>query len=111
SFVVGEADNPLKQKVCDVALESFEAAMTKIKPGAKLSQIGKAVHATARKNDLTVIKNLTGHAVGQSLHESPSNVMNYYDPKDHTLLREGTVIAVEPFISSISTFITEGKNV
>src|SRR5699024_8408773 len=110
SFVVGEADNAMKQKVCDVALEAFDAAMTKVKPGTKLSQIGKAVHATARKNDLTVIKNLTGHGVGQSLHESPSHVMNYYDPKDKTLLKEGTVIAVEPFISSKATFVTEGKN-
>ena len=56
SFVVGEADNPLKQKVCDVATMAFENAMTKVKPGAKLSNIGKAVHATARQNDLTVIK-------------------------------------------------------
>ena len=110
SFVVGEADNPLKQKVCDVALESFDAAMAKVKPGTKLSNIGKAVHATARKNDLTVIKNLTGHGVGQSLHEAPSRVMNYYDPKDKTLLKEGVVIAVEPFISSKATFVTEGKN-
>ncbi|MGW9856288.1 methionyl aminopeptidase [Staphylococcus hominis] len=110
SFVVGEADNPLKQKVCDVALEAFDAAMAKVKPGTKLSNIGKAVHATARKNDLTVIKNLTGHGVGQSLHESPSHVMNYYDPKDKTLLKEGVVIAVEPFISSKATFVTEGKN-
>lgn len=110
SFVVGEADNPLKQKVCDVALEAFDAAMAKVKPGTKLSNIGKAVHATARKNDLTVIKNLTGHGVGQSLHETPSHVMNYYDPKDKTLLKEGVVIAVEPFISSKATFVTEGKN-
>ena len=110
SFVVGEADNPLKQKVCDVALESFDVAMAKVKPGTKLSNIGKAVHATARKNDLTVIKNLTGHGVGQSLHEAPSHVMNYYDPKDKTLLKEGVVIAVEPFISSKATFVTEGKN-
>ncbi|EJY96552.1 MULTISPECIES: type I methionyl aminopeptidase [Staphylococcus] len=110
SFVVGEADNPMKQKVCDVALEAFDAAMTKVKPGTKLSQIGKAVHATARKNDVTVIKNLTGHGVGQSLHEAPSHVMNYYDPKDKALLKEGTVIAVEPFISSNATFVTEGKN-
>ncbi|MGJ0147887.1 type I methionyl aminopeptidase [Staphylococcus hominis] len=110
SFVVGEADNPLKQKVCDVALEAFDAAMVKVKPGTKLSNIGKAVHATARKNDLTVIKNLTGHGVGQSLHEAPSHVMNYYDPKDKTLLKEGVVIAVEPFISSKATFVTEGKN-
>ncbi|EKU46839.1 type I methionyl aminopeptidase [Staphylococcus massiliensis] len=110
SFVVGEPDNPLKQKVCDVALEAFEAAMTKIKPGTKLSQIGRAVHATARKNELTVIKNLTGHGVGQSLHESPSYITNYFDPKDKTLLKEGTVIAVEPFISTNATFVTDGKN-
>src|SRR5699024_1462185 len=110
SFVVGEADNPLKQKVCDVALEAFEQAMTKVRPGAKLSQIGKAVHATARKNDMKVIKNLTGHGVRQSLHEAPSHVLNYYDPKDKTLLKEGTVIAVEPFISTNATFVTEGKN-
>ena len=84
--------------------------MAKVKPGTKLSNIGKAVHATARKNDLTVIKNLTGHGVGQSLHEAPSHVMNYYDPKDKTLLKEGVVIAVEPFISSKATFVTEGKN-
>ena len=47
----------MKQKVCDVATMAFENAMTKVKPGAKLSNIGKAVHATARQNDLTVIKN------------------------------------------------------
>ena len=35
--------------------------------------------------------------------------MNYYDPKDKTLLKEGVVIA-EPFISSKATFVTEGKN-
>ena len=53
---MGEASDPLKQKVCDVALMAFENAMAKVKPGTKLSNIGKAVHATARQNDLTVIK-------------------------------------------------------
>lgn len=110
SFVVGETDEPMKQKVCDVANEAFEAAMKKVKAGTKLSQIGKAVHATARRNDVKVIKNLTGHGVGKSLHEAPSHVLNYFDAKDKTLLKEGTVIAVEPFISSNATFVTEGKN-
>ena len=67
---MGKASDPLKQKVCDVALMAFENAMAKVKPGTKLSNIGKTVHATARQNDLTVIKNLTGHGVGQSLHEA-----------------------------------------
>ncbi|PTG64268.1 type I methionyl aminopeptidase [Staphylococcus chromogenes] len=110
SFVVGETDEPMKQKVCDAAQEAFDAAMTKIKPGAKLSQIGKAVHATTRKNDLKVIKNLTGHGVGQSLHEAPAHIMNYFEPQDKTLLKEGMVLAVEPFISSNASFVTEGKN-
>lgn len=110
SFVVGETDEPMKQKVCDAAQEAFDAAMTKIKPGAKLSQIGKAVHATARKNDLKVIKNLTGHGVGQSLHEAPAHIMNYFEPQDKILLKEGMVLAVEPFISSNASFVTEGKN-
>ncbi|QLK86389.1 type I methionyl aminopeptidase [Staphylococcus sp. 17KM0847] len=110
SFVVGETDEHVKQQVCEVAKEAFEAAMTKIKVGSKLSQIGKAVHATARKNNLKVIKNLTGHGVGQSLHEAPAHIMNYFDPQEKTLLKEGMVLAVEPFISSNATFVTEGKN-
>lgn len=37
SFVVGETSEPMKQKVCDVAEEAFEAAMK------KLSQVLKSV--------------------------------------------------------------------
>ncbi|WP_414048676.1 type I methionyl aminopeptidase [Macrococcus animalis] len=110
SFVVGEVNNPLKQKVVDCAEMAFNEAMTKIKPGAKLSNIGRAVNATARKNGLTVIKNLTGHGIGKSLHEEPKHIMNYYDPMDKTLLKEGMVLAVEPFISSNATIVSDGKD-
>lgn len=74
SFVVGEVDDPLKQKVIDVVEMAFDEAMKKIKPGAKVSQIGRAVFNTARKNGLTVIKNLTGHGVGKSLQDRKSVV-------------------------------------
>ena len=68
-------------KVCDVATMAFENAIAKVKPGTKLSNIGKAVHNTARQNDLKVIKNLTGHGVGLSLHEAPAHVLSYFDQK------------------------------
>src|SRR5699024_3927123 len=110
SFVGGEADDENKQKVIDVADMAFEAAMKKVKPGTKLSQIGRAVHNTARKNNMTVIKNLTGHGVGYSLHDEPQHVLNYYDASDKTILKEGMVIAVEPFISTKATLVFEGKN-
>jgi methionyl aminopeptidase len=110
SFIAGQADDPLKQKVIDVTTLAFEEAMKKIKPGAKVSQIGRAVFNTARQNGLTVVKNLTGHGVGKSLHDKPQHIMNYYDPTDRTILKEGMVIAVEPFISSKATLVTDGKN-
>lgn len=34
------------------------------------------------------------------MHESPDHILNYYDPWDNQLLKEGMVIAFEPFISS-----------
>lgn len=110
SFIAGENEDPLKQKVIDVTEMAFEEALKKIKPGAKVSQIGRAVFNTARQNGLTVIKNLTGHGVGTSLHDQPQHIMNYYDPTDRTILKEGMVIAVEPFISSRATIVTDGKD-
>lgn len=110
SFVVGESTDPLKQKVCDVALMAFNEAMKKVKIGSKISQIGKAVNATARKNDLTVIKNLTGHGIGKNLHEEPKHILNYYDAFEKDLFKEGMVLAVEPFISTKATVVTDGKD-
>ena len=106
SFVVG-AGYPEKEKLCTVAKSSFERAMTKVKAGSKLNQIGKAVEREARDNGLTVIMNLTGHGVGRALHEKPDHVLNYFDAWDTTILKEGMVLAVEPFISEKAEHIVE----
>jgi methionyl aminopeptidase len=99
SFVVGEGD-PVLFQICEVAKKAFEAGLTKFKVGGRKNAIGKAVYQTARSNGFTVIKNLTGHGVGRALHESPDHILNYYDSWDKELLREGMVIAFEPFIST-----------
>ncbi|HEY4552381.1 MAG TPA: type I methionyl aminopeptidase [Bacillaceae bacterium] len=99
SFVVGEGD-PELFRLCEAAEKAFEAGLLKLKAGSKLSGIGKVVHKTAREHGFTVIKNLTGHGIGRSLHESPDHIMNYYEPWDNQLLKEGMVVAFEPFVSS-----------
>ena len=45
--------------------------MLKVKAGSSLNGIGKAVEREAKNNGLTVIRNLTGHGIGKSLHEEP----------------------------------------
>jgi methionyl aminopeptidase len=99
SFVVGQGEEVLT-KLCDVAKEAFEAGLKKIKPGAKISGIGKVVFQTARKHGFTVITNLTGHGIGRSIHEAPDHIYNYNETEDSGLLRDGMVIAFEPFIST-----------
>ncbi|ETI68118.1 type I methionyl aminopeptidase [Neobacillus vireti] len=106
SIVVGKGDEILT-KICEVAKLAFEAGLKKCKPGAKKSGIGKVVHKTAQQHGLTVIKNLTGHGIGRSIHESPDYVYNYYEPWDDELLKEGMVIAFEPFISTLEEEVVQ----
>lgn len=120
SFVVGKGEVIL-HKICDVVKEAFDAGLEKAKPGAKKSALGKAVHNVAKQHGLTVIKNLTGHGVGRSIHEAPDHIFNYYSRWDDEILREGMVIAFEPFISTFEeevyqsddgwTFLTDESQV
>jgi len=106
SFVVGDG-YPEKEKLCEVAQSSFDRAMIKVKAGSRLNQIGKAVEREAKAQGLHVIKNLTGHGIGKSLHEAPQYVLNYFDAWETTILKEGMVLAVEPFISQKAEHIVE----
>lgn len=106
SFVVGEGYEK-QEKLCKVAKSAFDRAMTKVKAGSKLNQIGKAVEREAKDNGVHVIMNLTGHGVGRALHEAPDHVLNYHDAWDTTIMTEGMVLAVEPFISEKAEHIVE----
>jgi len=99
SFVVGD-NNKFLEKLCKATKEVFDEGLKKFKAGGKLSNVGRAVHNSARKRGYTVITNLTGHGVGHSLRDKPDHVHNYYEPRDRTLLKDGMVIAYEPFVST-----------
>jgi methionyl aminopeptidase len=109
SFVVGEGEEVLT-KLCEVTKKAFEAGLKKAKPGSKKSRIGKAVFETARQHGFTVIKNLTGHGVGRRIHEAPDHICNYYDPWDNDILKEGMVIAFEPFISTFEEEVLQKED-
>ncbi|SDY68811.1 methionyl aminopeptidase [Evansella caseinilytica] len=109
SIVVGKGDEIL-QKICDVAKEAFYAGLKKAKPGSKKSALGKAAHNVAKQHGLTVIKNLTGHGVGRSIHEAPEHIFNYYAHWDDEILKDGMVIAFEPFISTFEEEVFQSED-
>ncbi len=109
SFFVGEGDKAGKHilKTCHLALEN---AINAAVAGRRINVIGKAVEATARKNGCKLIRNLCGHGVGDTVHDDPEMINNYYDPLDRRKLQKGLVIAIEPFIAEKEEYVVEDPN-
>jgi methionyl aminopeptidase len=74
--------------------------------GVRVNEIGRAVEREVRRRGFSVIKGLSGHGVGRTIHEEPT-VPNYYDPFQTDVLTEGLVLTIEPMISAGSTQVVE----
>lgn len=107
SFIIPPV-TPIKKKVCEVAMSTMWKGISAARHGQKLNEIGKAMESEARKNGLSVIMNLCSHGVGRWLHEEPDHIPGFYDKKDRRILKEGTVITVEPFVSTGARHVVEG---
>jgi methionyl aminopeptidase len=94
-----ETVDPVARRLVAATREANAAALAAAQAGRPLRHIGRAVQRCARRRGFTVIANLCGHGVGGFLHEEPS-VPSIEDPSDRTVLWEGLVLAVEPFLST-----------
>jgi methionine aminopeptidase, type I len=103
SFVLGK-DIHHHQQLIDASKAILQKAISQIKGGVRVSDIGHLIETESKKRGFKVIKNLTGHGVGRSLHEEPSEIANFRDPDNHTRFRKNSVVAIETFISTRSTF-------
>jgi methionyl aminopeptidase len=99
SFIIPPETN-LKRNLCLATKRALELAIDEARAGQPINRIGRAIETHARKNRLTVIENLGSHGVGRSLHEEPTFIPGYYDPKDKRVLTENLVITIEPFLST-----------
>ncbi|HEY0722328.1 MAG TPA: type I methionyl aminopeptidase, partial [Gammaproteobacteria bacterium] len=100
----------LKSRLCFATQTALAEALKEVRAGARLNQIGRAVQRVAKSHNFRVIRNLGGHGVGRALHESPEGIVGYYEPRDTRILHEGMVIAIEPFLSTKSTQVTEADD-
>lgn len=103
SFVIGE-DIRQHQKLIDASKQILHKAIFNIKGGVRIADIGHLMETEAKKYGYKVIKNLTGHGIGRSLHEEPGEIANYRDRFNQTRFKKNSVVAIETFISTSSTF-------
>ena len=105
-----EPASSLAKRLCECSKSAFYKALEKSKSGIKLNQIGRAIQNEARRNGFNVIKDLTGHGIGRKLHEEPEYVFNFFNKSEDYLLKEGLVLAIEPFISAGAEYTVEDND-
>jgi methionyl aminopeptidase len=103
SFVLGEDINQ-HQKLVDASKQILHKAIYNIKGGVRISDIGHLIETEAKRRGYKVIKNLTGHGIGRSLHEEPREIANYKDRFNLARFKKNSVVAIETFITTASTF-------
>jgi methionyl aminopeptidase len=87
-------------------LELLNITNTSLYKGIEQAQVGKRIGDIGfaifdyceRQNRMGVVRDLTGHGLGKSLHEDP-DVPNHGKRGNGVVLRDGLVIAIEPMIN------------
>jgi methionyl aminopeptidase len=102
SFVLGKDING-HQTLVNASKEILQKAINNIKGGVRIADIGELIETEAKKRGLKVVRNITGHGVGRSLHEEPFEIANFRDKFNRQRFRKNSVVAIETFISTDST--------
>jgi methionyl aminopeptidase len=103
SFVIGNDVNG-HQKLVDASKQILHKAINNISVGVRISDVGHLIETEAKKRGYKVIRNLTGHGIGRSLHEAPGEIANYSDHSNRERFRKNAVVAIETFISTTSSY-------
>jgi methionyl aminopeptidase len=91
---------PEYEKIIAAAKSALMKALQAARAGQTINMIGRAVQGEAKQKGYGVIYNLTGHGIGRHLHEEPVQVFNHFKPRDRYILKEGLVLAIEPFLTT-----------
>lgn len=89
--------SPEAERLVSVTKEALRRAVAEAKIGKTLGDVGAIIQKTAESAGFSILKSLTGHGIGRSLHEDPV-VLNFGRAGEGEALREGMVIAIEPMI-------------
>ncbi|WP_405111665.1 type I methionyl aminopeptidase [Paenibacillus sp. FSL K6-1217] len=93
--------------LCRSTEETMMSVINHLRAGMKVNEIGRVMESEARKRGYKVVRNLCSHGIGKSLHEKPFEILPFYNPRVTTVLKEGQVITIEPFLSTGADFVEQ----
>jgi len=95
---VGEVDEASRKLVL-VTWECLMKAIDVVRPGQKLNAIGRVIEDHAKENGYSIVREFTGHGIGESFHMAPY-VAHFFESHNSKLLEEGMTFTIEPMINA-----------
>ncbi len=97
------------EKLIRASEEALEEALKIAKPGTTISEIGAVVENKIKEHGFVPIANLSGHGVDEYENHTSPTIPNF-DNKSNQKLKEGDVIAIEPFATDGVGKVIDAKN-
>jgi len=96
-FFVGDVSVKCKNLVA-VTYDSMMKAISIIKTGIHLGNIGEVIQTYIEKKGFSVVRDFCGHGIGKIFHEPP-NILHYGKKGEGIKLETGMIFTVEPMIN------------
>jgi len=107
---LGEEEKELQLLMIETAQEALENAISTVKDGVSVGKIGAVVEETVNARNLKPVSNLTGHSMERWILHSGLSIPNIKEENRHKI-REGDVLAIEPFVTNGVGRVTDMKDV
>ena len=98
TFLVGDVDEESRLLVERTEM-SLKRAIKAVMPGREINVIGRIIESYAKRFGYGVVKDFTGHGVGEAFHSGL--IIPHYDaaPAFNTIIEPGMVFTIEPMLT------------
>ncbi|WP_323961512.1 type I methionyl aminopeptidase [Arthrobacter sp. JZ12] len=98
TFLVGDVDEESRLLV-ERTQEALNRAIRAVAPGREINVIGRAIESYAKRFGYGVVRDFTGHGVGEAFHTGL--IIPHYDaaPAYNRIIEPGMVFTIEPMLT------------
>jgi methionyl aminopeptidase len=94
---VGEI-SPQASKLVATTEDVLKAGIAAARSGARLGDVSAAIQGYAESRGYSVVREYTGHGIGQEMHEEPQ-IPNFGTAGTGPVLKRGMTLALEPMVN------------
>ncbi len=96
-YAIGEVASRARRLI-EITYEGLERGLARVKPGARLGDVGYAIQSYVESIRCSVVRDFCGHGLGQIFHDAP-NVLHYGRPGSGDVLKAGMFFTIEPMVN------------